>query len=1245
MQAPVAMCIVDSNSFIIKNVNHFFLQTTNRNETIIGQSFFNLLSNPTTAVFQQKINESNHDSLVIYLQNNTDIFCLSYNILQNENDNEIIFVLVKYNNKYKNIIENSPYPICILKGENLILEIANVPMLQALHINEAAIGQPFEVITPDLKDQPFLAWLKEIYTTGVSRSGIEQPVYFYPQNQPVQTTYYNFIYSPYYEFSNIITGVLVMATDVTIQVNSRKKMEAQAAMVQNLLMTAPGYICTLVGPTHIYDIVNDKYQQLFGKRVIKNKPILKALPELEGQGFDTLLDNVYYTGVPYVGLEIPITMAKDVGLQPELMYFNFSYQPMYDEENAIVSILVFGYEVTDLVIAKNKNIDNQINIASALEQKVLQRTNELIFANTELQQKNQEIAVSKYNKKFLLEFTERFAGAGLQSDYFNSLVQFIADTTQLDYAFVGRLMDDDGDGYKIETIAFSAFGKIIPNVIYPLENGPCEEIIFGSVYNYPENCSVLFPKNTTLSTYKVEGTVGLPLHDKDNKVIGLISAMHSNNIADSDNATAILKIVAKRAEIEFERISTHELLQKNNEILALKNDELEITNTLLNKNNSELFIAKEKLFSEYARNLIEATLDPLITIDTHGIITDVNEAMVKATDKTRIQLVGSDFKLYFIEKDSAAEMFSNVFKNGHVINYALSIIDGVITDVLVNASIYKNDQQHVLGAVLVARDITQIKKIEQQLTDAKLFAEEATRQAQHATHIAENAVESKQQFLSNMSHEIRTPMNAIIGFTKVMLKTDLSTKQKDYVHAIKTSGDAMIVLINDILDLAKVNAGKMTFEETPFKIATSVSAMLHLFETKIQEKNVSLVIDYDKKIPEVLLGDPIRLHQIILNLLSNAVKFTNHGTITVSTNLLLQNEESATIQFSISDTGIGITANEINNIFENFQQAALDTTKLYGGTGLGLAIVKQLVETQGGTIKVTSVIGKGSVFSFILSFKKTDIIDVEDSNLTTLDATTKNIKVLVVEDMVLNQLLMRTVLEDFGFECIIADNGKLAIEQLQQNDYDIVLMDLQMPEMNGFEATTFIRENLYSTIPIIALTADVTTVDVAKCKAVGMNDYIAKPIDEKLLYNKIMAIVKKPVQPSTIDITDENENKPPTISAINLAYLNKRTKSNSALLAEIITVYLEQTPTLLSVMKSSLFNKDWDMLQATIHKMIPSFSIMGFDNSFELMAKQIQAYALTQLNLPNVHELIFKIDEVCLQACYELGQELNNLKR
>lgn len=653
--------------------------------------------------------------------------------------------------------------------------------------------------------------------------------------------------------------------------------------------------------------------------------------------------------------------------------------------------------------------------------------------------------------------------------------------------------------------------------------------------------------------------------------------------------------------------------------------------------------------SLYTRSLIEASLDPLVTISTAGKIMDMNQALANITGITRIKLTGTDFFDYFTEPQKAREIYQEIFAKGSVADFPLTLRHnkGKLTDVLFNGSVFKDDLGNVMGVVIVARDVTEQRRVASELVEAKVFAELATEiaesaklKAETATRIAEDAVKAKQQFLSNMSHEIRTPMNAIIGFTKVVLKTDLTEKQKEYLQAIKLSGDALIVLINDILDLAKVDAGKMRFEQTAFKMASSISAMLHLFETKIQEKNLELIKEYDKNIPDVLVGDPVRLHQIILNLVSNAVKFTTDGKITVSVLMVEEDDDIVKIEFAVSDTGIGISEGKISNIFENFQQATSGTSRLYGGTGLGLAIVKQLVEAQAGSIKVSSKLGEGSVFSFTLSFLKTKFEVDTETEFLDLQKGVKHLKVLVVEDIALNQLLMKTLLDDFGFDRDIASNGRIAVEMLANNTYDIVLMDLQMPEMNGFEATEHIRKVMNLSVPIIALTADVTTVDLAKCKEVGMNDYIAKPVDERILYSKIVGLAKKPDLVASPIITDLRLNKKYT----DLHYLIHRTKSNKALMEEMISLYLEQTPPLISIMKKSFEERDWESLQSAIHKIIPSFSIMGISSDFENMAKKVKEYATTMQHGEGMPDMVLQIEKVCTEACKELMEDLRDIK-
>ena len=802
----------------------------------------------------------------------------------------------------------------------------------------------------------------------------------------------------------------------------------------------------------------------------------------------------------------------------------------------------------------------------------------------------------------------------------------------------------------------------------------------------------------------------------------------------------------------------------------------EIASKSLEASNDSL-----KLASQYSLGLIESSRDPMFVISVDGKITDTNQATVNATDVSKKNLFGSDFISYFTDPEKAKKGYQEIFSKGFVVDFPLVIKDHKLTDVLFNGAVYKDDNDVIVGAVAVARDITEQKKAERallqslkevtdyklaldastivditdkngkilyvndnylkiskysneeliggnhklvnssfhpvgfmknlwdtisqgkvwqdeirnkdkygqyywlnmtivpfldeqgnpsqyvaisiditnqkvleiELTEAKVFAESATIIAEDAKAIAESAtikaeeaVKSKQQFLSNMSHEIRTPMNAIIGFTKVVLKTELTAKQKEYLTAIKMSGDALIVLINDILDLAKVDSGKMTFEKIPFKLNLSIKAMLHLFETKIQEKNLKLVTHYDKKIPEVLVGDPLRLHQIILNLVSNAVKFTQEGKITVSVSLESENATEVTLKFAVTDTGIGIKEKKMEQIFENFQQATSGTSRIFGGTGLGLAIVKQLVQAQNGTIEVKSQFGKGSTFSFVLNFEKTLADAVLEPEIIELNTDIKDTKILVVEDMELNQLLMKTLLDDFGFECEIAANGKIAIEKLQHHGknkpFDIVLMDLQMPEMNGFDATEYIRKTMKSNIPIIALTADVTTVDISKCKAVGMNDYISKPVDERLLYSKLVGLIKKPIL--IIEQKTEGNLQTSKVKYVDMTYLLKLTKSNPKLMSELINSYLRQTPVLIKTMKKSFHDKDWKLLNATIHKMLPSFNIMGMSNDITAMAKKIQEYSVAIELSHELGDLVLELEEVCLQTIVELEDELINLK-
>ncbi len=357
-----------------------------------------------------------------------------------------------------------------------------------------------------------------------------------------------------------------------------------------IFMLAPVAICNLKGQNHTVTLANEAFQQLIDKRVdFTSKSIFESLPELKTKGLKELFDSVFQGGNAG-GFELELTSIRDQKRQPG--FYNFVYHPLREQDHTVTGIILVVTEVTDQVLAKNKNLEHQYVREKELEEKVQQRTLELSAMNESLQQKNQEIALSKYNKRFLSEFSEKFSAYRLHNEFFDSLVQFIADTTRLDYAFVGKLVRNDAGEFTIQTIAITAFGKLTENITYPLPDGPCEQVVRGMLYSFPKQCRQLFPKNKTIDQFKVEGYLGYPLYDEEGNAVGLIAVMHEKEIEDAETVSSILKIVARRTEIELERIKNGEQLVQNNKTLKEKNEELIKTNKEL---ESFSFVASHDL--------------------------------------------------------------------------------------------------------------------------------------------------------------------------------------------------------------------------------------------------------------------------------------------------------------------------------------------------------------------------------------------------------------------------------------------------------------------------------------------------------------------------------------------------------------------------------------------------------------------------------------------------------------------------
>jgi PAS domain S-box-containing protein len=498
----------------------------------------------------------------------------------------------------------------------------------------------------------------------------------------------------------------------------------------------------------------------------------------------------------------------------------------------------------------------------------------------------------------------------------------------------------------------------------------------------------------------------------------------------------------------------------------------------------------------YTRSLIESNIDALMTTDPSGIITDVNKQMEALTGCTRDELIGAPFKSYFTDPERAEAGIKLVLGEKKVTDYELTARarDGKQTVVSYNATTFYDRGRTLQGVFAAARDVTERKRVEAELQQAKAAAESAS--------------QTKSDFLASMSHEIRTPMNAIIGIADLLAKTPLSPEQNKYVQIFRRAGDNLLHLIDDILDLSKVESSQLELERTGFLLNDLLEKVTEIVAVRAHEKGLTLVCEIAPKAPIDLVGDPTRLRQVLLNLLGNAIKFTESGEVALRVTPDGDSCVPGALRFTISDTGIGIPGEKLGTVFERFTQADSSTTRRYGGSGLGLTISKRLVELMGGRIWAESEVGKGSVFSFAVPLEiwagaRRAAVPVGTGSAPALPA----LHILLVEDSADNRTITVAYLQDTPYRVDIAENGAIACEKFAAEHYDLVLMDRQMPVMDGLTATRAIRAweqaNHRPPTPIIALTAAALKGDQEKCMAAGCTAYLTKPLKQEVLLQAI----------------------------------------------------------------------------------------------------------------------------------------------
>jgi len=569
----------------------------------------------------------------------------------------------------------------------------------------------------------------------------------------------------------------------------------------------------------------------------------------------------------------------------------------------------------------------------------------------------------------------------------------------------------------------------------------------------------------------------------------LIENFKSKNsiLRNSLNAVGVLIEGQKFSSISEDLNNLENVLMKYN-LYRDYQKEKEIKNSLINiKEKYNLSSREYKMFTAHVNMIldlepeIDKILQQIINVEITELSDQINDSIEEYSQQYLVTL--KSFLFFFI----ALNFFSFL-----IIVYVVIKLSKKSKELVeFNESLEEKVKNRTTQ---IAKTIEEVK---QKNNELRIAEEEALQSA-----IA------KQNFLANMSHEIRTPINGIDGMAKLLEDTPIDEEQKEYLSAIRASADNLLIIINDILDITKIEAGKLTIEKIGFNLEDTLNRVIKSINYKAEEKGILLTLDVDENIPKILLGDPTRINQVIINLISNAIKFTSEGSVTLVCSLIRRLRDEVELKFKIVDTGIGIEREKLESVFESFSQEDETTTRKYGGTGLGLAISKELVELFGGQLKVESEKGVGSTFYFEINLPIGNEGDlVRDEKYTLSIESVENKKVLLVEDHEINRLLAISLLKKWNMLVDVAENGEIAIEMMKEKDYDVVLMDMQMPVMGGVEATQIIRKELKLSTPIIALTASAIKGADKECIDAGMDDYISKPFDHSNLFNKILKMI------------------------------------------------------------------------------------------------------------------------------------------
>ncbi|MBL0357117.1 MAG: PAS domain S-box protein [Chitinophagaceae bacterium] len=653
--------------------------------------------------------------------------------------------------------------------------------------------------------------------------------------------------------------------------------------------------------------------------------------------------------------------------------------------------------------------------------------------------------------------------------------------------------------------------------------------------------------------------------------------------------------------LDFQKPELDEILEmKDGRIL--KRDYIPICNNKIYKGHLWKYtdVTAEKyaeqtlmIREEKYRSIIDNMNLGLLEVDTEENIIFANQCFCDMCGYEMDELIGKRAAQIFAKGENIELMDqkNEERKRGTTDAYEIVVKDkrGQVRWWLISGAPRYNDKGELVGSIGIHLDITDQKQLEIELTVAREQAEQSTR--------------SKEVFLANMSHEIRTPMNAILGMSNQLAKSPLTKKQLFYLDAINAASENLLVIINDILDLSKIEAGKLSLEKIAFEPRAVIKRAMQALIHKAQEKGLALTNSIlDERISEVMIGDPYRLNQILLNIISNAVKFTEKGGVDVKLEVINDAKHSQTVQLTVKDTGIGMDEKFRKSLFEKFSQEDASVTRQYGGTGLGMSICRQLIELMDGEIFVDSEKGTGTTMSFVITLSKGSIQDLPSKEIFVADEKMLvGKKILVVDDNDMNRLLATTILGNYGAETFEAENGQESVDYLAGNTVDLVLMDIQMPVMNGFDAAKYIRENISATLPMIALTANAIKGDNEKCIEAGLNTYLAKPFKEEDLMKMIAGMLN--TNPSLnmqkkVAVIDTEEPEP---VYYDISEIRTISRGNEGFINKMLKMFVEQIPVHLSEMKEKCREQQYITVGEIAHRIKPTIDNMGIISSKTLI--------------------------------------------